>query len=144
MLAFSRSLRPRYWEATTAPPVASAENILISSTLMESTREIPDTAASPQVETIMVSIMPMVTASNCSSMSGMSRRRRSSLEKSMMDALFLSQISILYRYSCQMQDGQYRKISPTGSLLSCGSGPPDPAARHGRAIFSVRSYILHT
>ena len=41
---------------------------------MESTKETPDTAASPQLATITVSAMPMVTASSCSTTSGQIRR----------------------------------------------------------------------
>ena len=37
---------------------------------MESTKEIPDTAASPQVATINVSAIPMVMAKNCSTTKG--------------------------------------------------------------------------
>ena len=53
-----------------APPVAKAEKILINRILMESTKEIPDTAASPQVATINVSAIPMVMAKNCSTTKG--------------------------------------------------------------------------
>ena len=42
---------------------------------MESTREMPDTAASPVLVTMTVSAMPMVTASSCSITRGMIRRR---------------------------------------------------------------------
>ena len=35
----------------TAPPVAKEENSVMSKKLMESTREMPETAASPQEET---------------------------------------------------------------------------------------------
>ena len=76
-LAFLRSSLPRYWEAIIEPPVARAEKILISRMLMESTRETPDTAASPQLETMIVSIMPMVTARNCSTTSGRISRFKS-------------------------------------------------------------------
>lgn len=47
---------------------------------MESTSEIPETAASPQEETITVSAMPIVTASICSMISGTIRFRRLLLE----------------------------------------------------------------
>ena len=69
-LACSLSCRPMYWEARIAPPVASAEKILMSSTLMESTSDTPATAASPQLVTITVSAIPMATAKNCSTISG--------------------------------------------------------------------------
>ena len=38
---------PRYWEITTAPPVAIAANILIRRLLIISTSDTPDMAASP-------------------------------------------------------------------------------------------------
>ena len=50
----------------TAPPVASDEKIWMSRKLTESTREMPETAASPQEETMTVSATPMVTAKSCS------------------------------------------------------------------------------
>ena len=68
--ALCRSRRPRYWLTTTAPPVASAANTWISKTFTESTSEMPDTAASPTRDTIIVSAMPTVTASSCSTISG--------------------------------------------------------------------------
>ena len=72
-LAFFGSRWPMYWLATTAPPVASALSSWIISTLNESTRLTPDTAASPTEETIRVSARPMVTLSACSAISGSSR-----------------------------------------------------------------------
>ena len=72
---------PIYWLATTAPPVARAEKMLINSTLSISTSATPDTADSPTYETCMVSITPMSMASVCSMMSGRIRRRRSMPEK---------------------------------------------------------------
>lgn len=45
--ALSFRFCPRYWEATTAPPVATAAKILIISTLIMSTKETPEVAASP-------------------------------------------------------------------------------------------------
>ena len=72
-----------YCEATTAPPVAMAEKMLIRRMLMLSTSDTPDTAASPTFATIMVSAMPMVTARICSIISGTIRRRSSSLENNM-------------------------------------------------------------
>ena len=53
---------------------------MISRKLMESTREIPETAASPQEETITVSATPMVTARSCSMMRGTIKLRRALLE----------------------------------------------------------------
>ena len=69
-LARSRFCTPINCDDTTAPPVASAAKILISKMLIISTREIPDTAASPTDETMIVSTIPTVTASACSMMSG--------------------------------------------------------------------------
>ena len=68
--AFSVSLRPRYWLAMTAPPVASALSSWIISTLKESTRLTPETAASPTEETIRVSARPMEMLRACSATSG--------------------------------------------------------------------------
>ena len=48
-----------------------------------STSEMPETAASPTLATIMVSAMPMVTASSCSITSGTISLRRPSFENSM-------------------------------------------------------------
>ena len=62
---------PMYWLQTTAPPVASADKICIRRTLMLSTSETPDTAASPQEDTINVSIRPMLIDKNCSTIRGM-------------------------------------------------------------------------
>ena len=78
-LAFSLSSCPRYWEATTAPPVDTAANTLIIRLLIMSTKDTPDVAASPALETIMVSAMPTVTARICSTIRGAIRRIRSRL-----------------------------------------------------------------
>ena len=72
--AFSLLFMPMYCEATTAPPVARAEKIWIRRMLMESTSEIPETAASPTLATMIVSERPIVTARNCSATSGRIRR----------------------------------------------------------------------
>ena len=61
---------PMYWLATTAPPVASALSSWIISTLKESTRLTPETAASPTEETIRVSARPMEMLRACSATSG--------------------------------------------------------------------------
>ena len=61
---------PRYWDTTTAPPVATAANILISRLFIISTRETPDIAASPAYEIMTVSTMPTVMARICSMISG--------------------------------------------------------------------------
>ena len=50
---------------------------------MVSTRETPDTAASPADDTITVSAMPMVTAKSCSSTSGIINRFKSCLENNL-------------------------------------------------------------
>ena len=68
--AFFSFCAPKYWPATTAPPVAKAVNKLISSTLMESTRETADTAASPTPATMTESAMPTNMAKNCSATRG--------------------------------------------------------------------------
>ena len=71
--AFSFLCCPRYWPATTAPPVPNAANTLMSSTMILSTRDTPDTAASPTLATMMLSAIPTRTASICSMISGMMR-----------------------------------------------------------------------
>ena len=76
-LARLLSSRPRYWDATIAPPVARAEKMLMSRMLIASTRDTLDMAASPVLATMMVSAMPMVTARNCSTIRGKINLRRS-------------------------------------------------------------------
>ena len=68
--AFFCSRAPRYWLTTTAPPVASAANSTMMRLLIISTRLTPEMAASPQRDPIMVSAMPTVTSSSCSTSSG--------------------------------------------------------------------------
>ena len=68
--ALSFRFCPRYWEATTAPPVATAAKILMISTLIMSTKETPEVAASPALDTIIVSTIPTETASICSMING--------------------------------------------------------------------------
>ena len=68
--AASFFLCPRYCPATTAPPVASAAKILMSSTMTWSTSETPDTAASPTLAIIIESAIPTSTARSCSTTSG--------------------------------------------------------------------------
>ena len=87
--ALSGIFLPIYWLHTTAPPVASADRIWISSVLMLSTSDTPDTAASPHEETISVSNSPMLNASACSIMSGTISFFKSSLVKSN-DSIFPS------------------------------------------------------
>ena len=68
---------PRKCPETTAPPVARAENTLISKMLTVSTSETPETAASPAAETIIVSAIPTAIARICSMISGIISFRRS-------------------------------------------------------------------
>ena len=63
---------PRYWAEITAPPVARAPMICMIRTLMESTRDTPDTAASPTAATITTSTIPTSTAMICSTIRGAS------------------------------------------------------------------------
>ena len=67
-----RRFAPMNCEATTAPPVASAENSAISTLQNMSTSETPEIAASPSAETITVSAMPTKMLSVCSIRSGKS------------------------------------------------------------------------
>ena len=76
------SLAPKYWLTTTAPPVASAANSTMMRLLTISTKLTPEMAASPQRETIIVSAMPTVTSSSCSTSSGPVRTSRSRSENS--------------------------------------------------------------
>ena len=57
-------------DATTAPPVARAEKILINKTLIPSTNDTADTAASPTLATITVSEKPTSITSICSIING--------------------------------------------------------------------------
>ena len=59
-----------YCEATTAPPVANAENSWMNRLDMLSTSDIPLTEASPTAATMIVSAMPMVMVRSCSKNSG--------------------------------------------------------------------------
>ena len=77
LLARSSFFAPRYWPATTAPPVAKAVNSWISRMLTESTRETADTAASPTLEIMTESAMPTNMARNCSATSGRMMRKMS-------------------------------------------------------------------
>jgi len=69
-LAFSKSFLPINWEITTAPPPARAVNKYIISRLTVSTKETPETAASPALATIIESAIPVVIARVCSSIKG--------------------------------------------------------------------------
>ena len=55
---FSGSFLPMYWPAMTAPPVARAVKILMIKSMTVSTRETPETAASPTRATMMESASP--------------------------------------------------------------------------------------
>ena len=72
------------WLVTTAPPVASAASTLMMRLLNISTRETPETAASPTEEIIIVSAIPTVMARVCSRISGIISFFRSLLENIMM------------------------------------------------------------
>ena len=61
----------------------------MSNTLMVSTSEMPDTAASPTEDTITVSAIPMVTAKICSITSGMISLRKSFPENNILCILSL-------------------------------------------------------
>ena len=77
--AFSPSRRPRYWDTTTAPPVERAEKILMIRILILSTRDTPETTASPAEVTIMVSAIPTVISRNCSMTKGIISRAKARL-----------------------------------------------------------------
>ena len=80
--AFSLSFRPRYWEHTTAPPVAKALKMNTKRFARLSTRETPETTASPSDATIMVSIIPIVTFRSVSISRGIIKVSRYLLSKS--------------------------------------------------------------
>ena len=92
--ALSLLLCPRYWEDTTAPPVATAAKILMNRVLTISTRETPEVAASPAFDTIMVSTIPTDTASICSTIRGSIRRFKSWLVNIRTPAPFCSILHI--------------------------------------------------
>ena len=69
--AFSSEPCPINCAATTAPPVPKAAKTLINKTLIESTSETAETAASPTLETMIVSQKPTRITNNCSITSGM-------------------------------------------------------------------------
>ena len=89
-------LCPRNCPATTAPPVANAENRLIINTITLSTNETPDTASSPTFAVMIESASPTVTVSICSMINGMISRTRSLFENILF--LALSVISILFPF----------------------------------------------
>ncbi len=120
MQAFFCSCLPRYCAVTTAPPVARAEKICINKMLMESTREMPDTAASPTFVTITVSAMPMVTASSCSMTSGTSSRTSARLEKN--NGFSNTRGVRLRNCICRIQCPSFLKIKNEGNATA-----PPPA-----------------
>jgi hypothetical protein len=69
-LAFAGRFAPNCCETTTAPPLAIAAKTANTRLLIISTRETPDTAASPTAEIMTVSIIPTVIASVCSKIRG--------------------------------------------------------------------------
>ena len=89
-------LCPRNCPATTAPPVANAENRLIINTITLSTNETPDTASSPTFAVMIESASPTVTVNICSMINGMINRTRSLFENILF--LALSVISILFPF----------------------------------------------
>ena len=70
---------PMYWAQTTAPPVDSAENRLLSKIWILSTNETPETAASPSLPTMTMSAIPTVSERNCSAIRGQIRSSKSRL-----------------------------------------------------------------
>ena len=80
--AFLLSFLPRYCDAITAPPVAKAEKRKMRRFAMLSIRDTPETACSPTLATIIVSIIPMVTLRRVSIRSGTIRALRYLLSKS--------------------------------------------------------------
>lgn len=79
--ASSGCFAPTHRDATTAPPVARALNILMKRMKIMSTRETPETDASPRLDTMTVSMIPMRMERNCSATRGSRRARSALLEK---------------------------------------------------------------
>ena len=75
-LASSGFFAPTHREAMTAPPVARALKILMKRMKIMSTRETPETEASPRDETMTESMIPMRMERNCSAMRGRMRAKR--------------------------------------------------------------------
>ena len=80
--ASSRLQAPKNCETTTAPPVAKAASMLITRVLNISTKDTPETAASPAEAIIIVSAMPTVKVRACSKSSGRQSFFKSFFEKS--------------------------------------------------------------
>ena len=104
--ASSRLDAPMNWLVTTAPPVARAARMLMMRLLNMSTRETPDTAASPTEEIIMVSAMPTVMARVCSRIRGMISFFKSLLENIMVPVSF-SPVFICSSPVCSRQPSPY-------------------------------------
>ena len=67
--------------------------------LMLSTSDTPDTAASPTLETMTVSIMPTATANTCSISNGTTNFLKSSFEKSIITSYSLSSADMIINIS---------------------------------------------
>ena len=99
--AFSVLRAPKYCPATTAPPVARAVNRLMSRTLMESTRDTADTAASPTLATITESAMPTNMERNCSATRGSIINSTSRGLKISCSACFFKVVPVLSPICCK-------------------------------------------
>jgi cytoskeletal protein RodZ len=76
------SVTDQMQDTTTAPPETSAPKAMTSSVSSELTSETPETAASPALDTISVSTIPIVTARTCCKISGRMMCISSLFEKS--------------------------------------------------------------
>ena len=81
ILALPLCLLPRYWLATTEPPVAIAVNMLINSAITNSTRLIALTALSLTLAAISEFASPKLYSKNCSTAIGKNSFARSVFEK---------------------------------------------------------------
>ena len=77
---FSSFFWPKNWPATTAPPVPNAINTWVINTIIVSTKDTADTAASPTLATIIESTKPTTIKSNCSTINGPINFLKSELE----------------------------------------------------------------
>ena len=107
------SLLPRNWAQIIHPPVETAVNRKMTSLLIESTQETPDTAALPMLETIRVSTVPMRAVSTCSMISGINSFRRSLLENIMMIRSVSSFLSVKQRFQRQFSQDHCGKYKNT-------------------------------
>ena len=145
--ALSLLLCPRYWEDTTAPPVATAAKILINRVLTISTKDTPEVAASPAFDTIMVSTIPTDTASICSTIRGSISRFKSWLENIRDPASFCSICHIPSFVSRSplhdmTRDAFLKKTTPTAiprqSVIypkKSGNQMASPSAFHKSGVF---------